>query len=140
VPPQAGGAFVFTPTAGTIFLDYFLNGPPEATGIFMVDLTSISFILTGNGTIGATNTIQVAVGEGGNVYVSPIYLNNFYTPTGTLFPVSGNLGQIYIDVTAARAAGVTAPAYWRIINDTNGTLSLSSYGSAFAQYYPLGLQ
>jgi hypothetical protein len=140
VPPQSGGAFVFAPTAGTIFLDYFLNGPPEATGIFMVDLTSISFILTGIGTVGATNTVQVAVGEGGNVYVSPIYLNNFYIPTGTSFPVSGNLGQIYIDITAARAAGVTAPAYWRIINDTNGTLSLSSYGNAFAQYYPLGLQ
>jgi hypothetical protein len=106
----------------------------------MVDLTSISFIITGTGTVGATNSILVAVGDGANVYTSPIYLNNFYIPTGTSFPVSGNLGQIYINVDDARTAGVTAPTYWRIINNTNGTLSLSSYGSAFAQYYPLGLQ
>lgn len=140
VAPLAGGAFTFTPTAGTIFENYFLNGPPEATGIFMVDLTSISFNLTGSGTVGATNSILVAVLDGANVYVSPVYLNNFYIPTGTPFPVSGNLGQIYIDITDARTAGVTAPTAWRIINNTNGTLALSSYGNAFAQYYPLGLQ
>ena len=139
VAPLAGGAFAFTPTAG-IFANYFLSGPPEVTGIFMVDLTSISFIITGTGTVGATNSILVSVGDGANVYTSPIYLNNFYIPTGTSFPVSGNLGQIYINVDDARTAGVTAPTYWRIINNTNGTLSLSSYGSAFAQYYPLGLQ
>jgi hypothetical protein len=139
VPPLSGGTFTFTPSSG-IFANYFLNGPPEPTGIFMVDLTSISFTLSGTGTIGSTNSIEIGVGQGTTVYVATIYLNNFYIPTGTPFPVSGNLGQIYIDITAARTAGVTAPNYWRIINNTNGTLNLSSFGSAFAQYFPVGIQ
>jgi len=139
IPPLAGGAFVFIPTPG-LFADYFLNGPPEATGVFMLDLTNMSFNITGTGTVGATNELDVAILDGGNAYVSPIYLNRFYIPTGTTFPVSGNFGQIYIDITAARTAGVLAPTAIRVLNNTNGSLVLSTYGSAYAQYFPLGIQ
>lgn len=141
INPLAGGVFTFTPTVGTIFEDYFANGPPEPTGIFMLDLTSISFNITGNGTIGASNELLVAlVNSTGNAYVSSIYLNTFYIPTGRAFPISGNFGQFYIDITAARAAGVTAPTGIRVINNTNGALALSTYGNGYAQYFPLGLQ
>jgi len=140
VAPLSAGAFAFIPTAGSIWESYFLNGAPDLTGIFMLDLTQMSYNLTGTGTIGANNVIQVAILDNGSAYVSPIYLNNFYTPTGTAFPISGNFGPIYIDIAAARAAGVLAPNALRITNVTNGTLALSTYGSAYCQYFPFGLQ
>lgn len=142
VQPGTGGAFTFIPLVGTIFADYFLNGPPEPTGVFMLDLTSISFNLTGapGGIIGAANTLDIAILDGGNAYVSPIYLNRVYIPIGSALPVSGNFGQVYIDITAARAAGVTAPGAIRVLNNTNATLALSTYGNGYAQYFPLGLQ
>jgi hypothetical protein len=144
INPATGGVFSFVPTVGSIFADYFLNGPPEATGIFMLDLTSISFNLAGGppGTvIGAGNTLDLAlVDSTGNAYVSSVYLNNIYIPIGTAVPVSGNFGQFYIDITAARAAGVTAPTGIRVINNTIVILALSTYGNGYAQYFPLGLQ
>jgi len=141
VAPLTSGFFGFTSTVGSLWQDYFLNGPPEATGIFMLDLTNMSFNLTGVGTIGATNTVTVdLLGQGGSAYVSSVYLNVVYVPTGTGFPVSANFSQVYIDITAARAAGVTVPIGLRIINGTNGYLAMSSYASAYCQYFPLGLQ
>jgi hypothetical protein len=144
IAPATGGVFGFVPTGGSLFADYFLNGPPEATGIFMLDLTSFSFNLAGGppGTvIGANNTLQLAIVDStGNAYVSPIYLNTVFIPTGTAVPVSGNFGQVYIDITAARAAGVTVPTGIRVINNTNVILALSTYGNGYAQYFPLGLQ
>lgn len=144
IAPVTGGVFSFVPTIGSLFADYFLNGPPEATGIFMLDLTSISFNLAGGPPgllIGSGNTLQLAlVDSAGHAYVSPIYLNTVFIPIGTPIPVSGNFGQFYIDITAARAAGVTAPTGIRVINNTIVPLALSTYGNGYAQYFPLGIQ
>lgn len=144
VGPTTGGVFSFVPTVGSLFANYFLNGPPEATGIFMLDLTSFSFNLTGvapGELIGSGNTLELAiVDSAGHAYVSPIYLNTIFIPIGTPLPLSGNFGQFYIDITAARAAGVTAPTGIRVINNTIATLALSTYGNGYAQYFPLGLQ
>jgi hypothetical protein len=144
VNPASGGVFSFVPTVGSLFADYFLNGPPEATGIFMLDLTSISFNLAGGPPgqlIGSGNTLELAiVDSAGHAYVSSVYLNTIFIPIGTPIPVSGNFGQFYIDITAARAAGVTAPTGIRVINNTIVSLALSTYGNGYAQYFPLGLQ
>jgi hypothetical protein len=143
VSPGTASAFSFTSTPGSLWLSYFQNGPPDTTGVFMLDLTHMSYNLvsTGSPTMGANNTILIELlGFPSGVYVSPIYLNSFYIPVGTEFPISGNFGQIYIDITAARAAGVTDPGALKIINNTNGRLTMSSYGNSYCQYFPLGLQ
>jgi hypothetical protein len=133
-------AFSFSQAVGTIFEDYLANGAPEATGVFMIDLSSITFSIQGNGTVGAQNEITVAFMQGTNTYTSDIYLNRFILPTGNPFPFAFNLGQVYFNVEEARAAGLTAVQAWVIINGTNGSMTNSSFGSAYAQYFPLGLQ
>jgi hypothetical protein len=145
IGPLSFGAVTFAQATGTTFEDYLANGPPEATGVFMIDLSSITFSLQGTGTVGAQNEIVVefldSVSPGNPyIYTSPIYLNQFVVPTGTAFPVALNLGQVYFNVDEARAVGVRKLSAWRITNGTNGSLHNSSYGSAYAQYFPLGVE
>jgi hypothetical protein len=145
INPLSFGTFAFSQAVGTIFENYLANGAPEATGVFMIDLASITFSLIGNGTVGAQNEIVIdfldTVTPGGPyTYTSAIYLNQFIVPTGTAFPVALNLGQVYFNVDDARTVGVRKLTAWRITNGTNGALHNSSYGSAYAQYFPLGLQ
>jgi hypothetical protein len=145
INPLSVGAFIFGQAIGTIFEDYLANGAPESTGVFMIDLTSITCSLQGTGTVGAQNEITVdfvdAVTPGGPyTYSSAVYLNRFIVPTGTAFPLALNLGQVYFNVDDARTDGLRKVSYWKITNGTNGSLHNSSYGTAYAQYFPLGLQ
>ena len=146
------GAFTIAPqTAGvlnfgilqplTLFADYFANGPPEPTGIFMIDLTGVTFALSGQGVIGANNTLELALVSLSSAYVAtPAGINTVYIPIGSTPPIAGNLPQFYVDIEAARTAGVTVPIGIRIMNNTNLVFRASSYGSILVQYFPLGLQ
>ena len=147
-----GGSFTIAPnTAGvitfnfvqplTLFADYFTNGPPDPTGIFMIDLTGVAFAFSAPGVIGASNTLELALISATSAYVAtPAGINTVYIPIGSTTPIAGNLPQFYVDIEAARTAGVTAPIGIRIMNNTDLFFKPSSYGSILVQYFPLGLQ
>jgi len=149
---SVSGAFTIAPqTAGvltigslqplTLFADYFANGPPDTTGIFMIDLTGVAFAFSGQGVIGANNTLELALVSASSAYVAtPSGINTVYIPFGSTTPIAGNLPQFYVDIEAARAAGVTVPIGIRIMNNTDLYFRASSYGSILVQYFPLGLQ
>jgi len=127
-----------------IFRDYLDNGAPDATGIFMIDMSAFVFNFLSNG---APNVVQnvfyVAFFDGvQNVeYVSATILNNYYLTTGTAYPVISALGLIYFNVADARAAGMRELTAIRIYNNTNGAMQIQSGLQLInGTYYPLGLE
>lgn len=142
IPPQTAGVLTFNyQQPQTLFSDYFTNGPPDPTGIFMIDLTSAAFSFGAPGVIGSSNTLELALVSLTSAYVAtPAGINTVYFPFGSTTPLAGNLPQFYVDIEAARTAGVTTPIGIRITNNTNLYFRMSSYGTITAQYFPLGLQ
>ena len=137
-----GISFILYPS--TNFLYYLANGAPDAEGIFMIDLSTVSILIQGSGSVGSNNEITVAFNQiiFGQVvtYTSQIIPNVFYATTGTPYPVSMNLGLCYFNVADARAAGLTDINTITFPNTLGGGVSISSCGPVFAQYFPLGLE
>jgi len=145
-PKIPGTAQIFigsTPALPNIFTDYLSNGAPDATGIFMIDLSE--FLLT-FGTFGSSvlaNVFYVAFFDSVlNIeYVSAVVLNNSYLIGGQPYPITTSIGQVYFNVADARTAGMRTLSQIRVYNNTNANLNVTSMVTTVnGTYYPLGLQ
>ena len=130
------------PALPNIFRDYLANGAPDATGIFMIDLSSIMFQFTNFFSSFVIDTVfSVGFSDGPNEYVSTTVFNNSYLIAGQNFPIVAALGMTYFNVADARTAGLTALTQIRIFNNTNGNMVVQNLYTSFnGTYYPLGLQ
>lgn len=127
-----------------IFTNYLANGAPDATGIFMIDMTAFLMIFAANGAPQVVqNVVYVSFFDSvlNKEYVSATILNNFYLTIGEAYPLSGALGLVYFNVADARTAGLRTLNGILIHNTTNGTMAIQSGPTTFnGTYYPLGLQ
>jgi len=133
-----------TPISPNIFRDYLANGAPDATGIFMIDMSEVilNFVAAGAGAV-VQNVFYVAFFDGvlNHEYVSATILNNNYLTVGQGYPITTAVGMVYFNVADARATGMREVNQIRIYNNTNGSLVLQSAVPTFlATYWPSGLQ
>jgi len=146
--PVAPGAAltlpVVTPASPNIFTDYLNTGAPDATGIFIIDLTDIiiRFVAAGAPSV-VQNVFSVSFRDATNAvtYTSATILNQSLLVVGTAFPITSGLGKVYFNVADARALGFRNLQQVLISNATNGDLVVSSAVQTYAAtYYPSGLQ
>jgi hypothetical protein len=140
--PAATGVFVFTPFANTLFTNYLANGSPNPAGVFMIDLSNLIFNMAIVAPIAANRTVTLAFKDTvtNAVYTSAIYLNQSLAVIGTTGDYNFNFGRVYFNVADARTAGMTTMGGFFITNDTTATLTFVSGGTAYAEYYPNGLE
>lgn len=140
--PAATGAFIFTRITNTLFTDYLANGSPDPAGVFMIDLSNLIFNMAISSTIAANRTVTLAFKDTvtNAVYTSAVYLNQSLAVIGTTGDYNFNFGKVYFNVADARTAGMTSMGAFFITNDTTATLSFVSGGTAYAEYYPNGLE
>lgn len=141
-PPTLLSQILIAPSITDIFYDFIFSGPPDANGIFFLDLTCINFFLSA--------ATPVPTGEKITVYI----IDNTTTPsTPILFPI----GEIIMDstpnaypfqirpsmypfnITALRATGFRSPDGVGFLNQTTAVLEINTWSDIYATYYPQGI-
>jgi hypothetical protein len=132
---------------GNEFSDYVLNGAPNPNGIFMVDMTTISFMFEAtpqNPTVTASPyslSFSDTVTPGGPYFYTPtVFPPEYFLSLGRTYPITAFLGQVYFNVAAARATGMRVCNIFRVTNGTNAKMKITSSGGIFAVYYPNGIE
>jgi hypothetical protein len=129
------------------FSQYVLNGAPNPSGIFMIDMTTISFMfeLAGaNPTVTSSPyylSFEDTVTPGGPFFYTPtVFPAEYFLSLGQSYPITAFLGQVYFNVAAARATGMRVCSNFRITNGTNARMKITSSGGIYAVYYPNGIE
>jgi len=149
-PPIASGTTGTLPlfgVPGNLFSTYMLNGAPNPNGVFMIDMTTISYmfnLVPGSPTVTSSAysiSFEDSVTVGGPYfYTSGTFPSNYWLSLGQSYPITAFLGQVYLEVAAARATGMRAVNVIRVTNGTNAPMVLTSSGGVFAVYYPNGIE
>jgi hypothetical protein len=91
-----------------------------------------SFIVSFIDTTGPTKTYIADVPNGALFIPTAI--------TGVSFPVTVNVGTCYLNIAAARTAGVNVISAIQITNNTASSMNILGSNSVLAQYFPNGLE
>jgi hypothetical protein len=145
-PGTTGNVSLFG-VPGNLLSTYMLNGAPNPNGVFMLDLTTISFmfnVAAGNVTV-TSSPYSISFADnitagGPYFYTSATFPANYWLSLGQNYPITAFLGQVYLDVAAARTAGLRVLTAIRVTNGTNAPMVLTSSGGMFAVYYPNGIE
>jgi hypothetical protein len=142
-----------TPLIGygpTIFSQYLANGTPasEPNGGFLLNFSGTQILCTAVAPwVLITTYIYLRLADtttpGGPYYYDNYAFGGSGAQTGianTTPPFVVSLGNLYVPIAAARAAGVRQVDFIELVNDSAYQLEFFSGNQIFAQYYPLGLQ
>jgi hypothetical protein len=141
-PNTALSIGVTLPPLPNIFNNYLANGAPDATGIFMIDMTQMLFNFFASGAV-VGNVFYVAFFDNVNnhEYVSTTVLNTSYLVVGQAYPITATPGMVYFNVADARTIGLRTVSTVSIYNNTNANMAIQNVSSLInGTYYPLGLQ
>ena len=139
-----GGQASFNVATNGAFADYLLNGPPSATGIFMLNFTgyNLFFISNGGSPVPPNNLVTIGfvdnVTAGGpHTYTANQSLS--LSATG-IYPLNATLPMCIFDVTAARTAGLRVLNEIVLTNSTNSQFVCPSTTLILTMYFPNGLE
>lgn len=128
--------------ATDIFRDYINNGPPDATGIFLLDLTSFNLFLSASTPVAPNEKITVVLIDDVTTAPTPILfaLNDIVmNSTANSYPFQIRPSQTLFNITTLRTTGFRNPTSIGFVNDTTATIQVNSWGDIYATYYPLGI-
>jgi hypothetical protein len=147
IQPGTTGTIPLFGVPGNLFATYVSTGAPNPNGVFMLDMTTISFMFNsvGGNTTVVSSPYSISFADtitagGPYFYTSATFPANYWLSLGQTYPITAFLGQVYFNVAAARATGMRIVSSIRITNGTNAPMVLTSSGGMFAVYYPNGIE
>lgn len=148
IAPGGSGSLIYTqPAAANLVTTLMLNGDPDhPNAVFLFDLTSVylSFntattILNNSFIISFIDTTVTPT----KTYIADVPNGALFIPTaitGVSFPLTVNVGTCYLNIAAARTAGVNVISAIQITNNTASSMNILGSNSVLAQYFPNGLE
>jgi hypothetical protein len=138
IPAGGSGQLVFFPLLTGIVQNYLANGAPDPNGIFIFNFSGTNFTFTANGgsPVLPNNVVQIA-------FTGPVNYSSgdaIILSTAVVYPQSVTLPLLYMNIAAARTAGLTGLTGLLFTNTTTSPLLLTSVTNGTATYYPNGLQ
>lgn len=140
--------YILTPPfpSPNAFTTYLSTGAPDATGGFMIDLSTVNLFLSGSGTPLVTDRVDIVIADLTTTAPTPIQVaigTISMVVTNNTYPFQTRSGSYFIDVAAVRGTGFRQlDAIYYSNNTASATLESNTYGADFINviYYPSGFQ
>jgi hypothetical protein len=142
--PGVGNVVIEGGAPSSFFANILANGGTLG-GLFMIDLNGFSMLYTGSGAVTGfapfvtqIQFVDSTTAGGPFYYTADSASANRYS--GVIFPFPFSLGVIRFVVADARATGMRQVDSFNIINNMSSEVELLGGSSAYATYYPQGVQ